>query len=320
LKSINILKLVAGMSVQYARAIVNPAAGGHAIYREWPRLSKRLVNDGLLFDYVYTEGVGHAMELAKAAVDTGYHYIIAVGGDGTINEVVNGIFNSTGSHNTILGIVSAGTTCSFARSVGIPLEPIGSCRLLTGQNRLSIDVGIVEYKSKGQHLRRFFVNEADVGFGATVVEASKRLPNYFGRKINYLPHVLGGVGSLFRYRNKRIALRVEDEAEDTCVCAMVVIANGTYFGGGMCLAPDAKPNDGLLDMIIFGDMRKSEMMKIWTMTYNGRHISHQKVRLRKIRNVALQCDEKILVEADGELLGEGPVSFSVLPSALNIVV
>jgi diacylglycerol kinase (ATP) len=146
------------------------------------------------------------------------------------------------------------------------------------------------------------------------------LPNYFGRKINYLPHVLGGVGSLFRYRNKRIALRVEDEAEDTCVCAMVVIANGTYFGGGMCLAPDAKPNDGLLDMIIFGDMRKSEMMKIWTMTYNGRHISHQKVRLRKIRNVALQCDEKILVEADGELLGEGPVSFSVLPSALNIVV
>ena len=216
--------------------------------------------------------------------------------------------------------MSAGTTCSFARSVGIPLEPIGSCRLLTSQNRLSIDVGIVEYKSEGQHLQRFFVNEAGVGFGATVVEASKHMPNYFGRKINYLPHVLGGVGSLFSYRNKRIALRVEDEAEDTCVCAMVVIANGTYFGGGMCLAPDAKPNDGLLDMIIFGDMRKSEMMKIWPMTYNGRHISHQKVRLRKIRNVALQCDEKVLVEADGELLGEGPVSFSVLPSALSIVV
>ena len=308
------------MSVQYARAIVNPAAGGHSIYREWPRISKRLVSNGLLFDYVYTEGVGHAMELARAAADTDYRYIIAVGGDGTVNEVVNGILNSTGSHNTILGVVSAGTTCSFARSVGIPLEPIGSCRLLTSRNRLSIDVGIVEYKSEGQHLQRFFVNEAGVGFGATVVEASKHMPNYFGRKINYLPHVLGGVGSLFSYKNKRIALRVEDEAEDTCVCAMVVIANGTYFGGGMCLAPDAKPNDGLLDMIIFGDMRKAEMMKIWTMTYNGRHISHQKVRLRKIRNVALQCDEKVLVEADGELLGEGPVSFSVLPSALSIVV
>ena len=308
------------MSVQYARAIVNPAAGGRSIYREWPRISKRIIDKGLLFDYVYTEGAGHATELARAAANAGYRYLIAVGGDGTVNEVVNGILNSSGSHDTILGIVSAGTTCSFARSVGIPLDPVSSSSLLTSRNRLSIDVGIVEYKSEGQHLHRFFINEADVGFGAIVVEASKRLPNYFGRKINYLPHVLGGVGSLFGYKNKRIALRVEEEVEDTCVCTMVVIANGSYFGGGMCIAPDAKPDDGLLDMIIFGDMGKSEMMKIWQMTYNGRHVSHHKVRSRKIRSVAIQCDEKILVEADGELLGEGPVSFSVLPSALSIVV
>ena len=308
------------MSVQYARAIVNPAAGGRSIYREWPRISKRIIDKGLLFDYVYTEGAGHATELARAAANAGYRYLIAVGGDGTVNEVVNGILNSSGSHDTILGIVSAGTTCSFARSVGIPLDPVSSSSLLTSQNRLSIDVGIVEYKSEGQHLHRFFINEADVGFGAIVVEASKRLPNYFGRKINYLPHVLGGIGSLFGYKNKRIALRVEEEVEDTCVCTMVVIANGSYFGGGMCIAPDAKPDDGLLDMIIFGDMGKSEMMKIWQMTYNGRHVSHHKVRSRKIRSVAIQCDEKVLVEADGELLGEGPVSFSVLPSALSIVV
>jgi len=308
------------MSVQYARAIVNPAAGGRSIYREWPGISKRIIDKGLLFDYVYTEGAGHATELARAAANAGYRYLIAVGGDGTVNEVVNGILNSSGSHDTILGIVSAGTTCSFARSVGIPLDPVSSSSLLTSQNRLSIDVGIVEYKSEGQHLHRFFINEADVGFGAIVVEASKRLPNYFGRKINYLPHVLGGVGSLFGYKNKRIALRVEEEVEDTCVCTMVVIANGSYFGGGMCIAPDAKPDDGLLDMIIFGDMGKSEMMKIWQMTYNGRHVSHHKVRSRKIRSVAIQCDEKVLVEADGELLGEGPVSFSVLPSALSIVV
>ena len=309
------------MSIQHARAIVNPAAGGHSIYREWPLISKRLTDKGLSFDYVYTEGAGHAIELARAAANADYRYIIAVGGDGTVNEVVNGILDSNGSHDTVLGIVSAGTTCSFARSVGIPLDPVRSCSRLTGQNRLTIDVGVVGYMSKGRQLRRFFVNEADIGFGATVVEASKLMPNnYFGRKINYLPHVLGIVGSLFSYKNKRITLRVEDEAEDICTCAMVVIANGTHFGGGMCLAPDAMPNDGLLDMVIFGDMGKSEMVKIWQMTYNGRHVNHNKVRLRKIRNVAIQCAEKVLVEADGELLGEGPVSFSVLPSALSIVV
>jgi len=107
------------MSVQYARAIVNPAAGGRSIYREWPWISKRMIDKGLLFDYVYTEGAGHATKLARAAANADYRYLIAVGGDGTVNEVVNGILNSSGSHDTILGIVSAGTTCSFARSIGI---------------------------------------------------------------------------------------------------------------------------------------------------------------------------------------------------------
>lgn len=129
------------MSKLYARAIINPAAGGHSIKREWLRISKRLVERGLLFDYVYTEGRGHAIELAKAAADTDYRYIIAVGGDGTVNEVVNGIINSTGANNTTLGTVSAGTTCSFARSMGIPLNPLTSCNLLTSQKRLTIDVG-----------------------------------------------------------------------------------------------------------------------------------------------------------------------------------
>ncbi len=94
------------MSNQYARAIVNPAAGGHSTCRKWPRISKRLIDKGLSFDSVYTEGIGHAIELARAAANTDYRYIIAVGGDGTVNEVVNGILSSTGSHNTILGIVS----------------------------------------------------------------------------------------------------------------------------------------------------------------------------------------------------------------------
>jgi len=308
------------MSIEYARAIVNPAAGGHSTYRKWPLMSKYLRDKGLLFDYVYTEGVGHAIELAEAAVNEDYRYIIAVGGDGTVNEVVNGILNSTGSYDTTLGIVSAGTTCSFARSIGIPLDPITSCGLLTSQNRLAIDVGIVEYSSQGQNFRRFFVNEADIGFGATVIEASKHIPHLLGRKINYLPYVIIGLASLISYKNKRITVRIEDETEDVYDCAMLVIANGNYFGGGMQIAPNARPDDGLLDMVVFGNMRKSDFLKIWPMTYKGRHVSHNKVRMRKISNVSISSSDRILLEADGEFLGEGPVSFSVLPSALNMVV
>lgn len=143
-------KLETEMSKQYAMAIVNPRAGGHSTYREWPLISKHLTDKGLLFDYVYTEGAGHAIELAREAVNTGYRCIIAVGGDGTVNEVVNGILNSAGAHKTTLGIVSAGTTCSFARSLGIPLDRISSCNLLTSPNRLTIDVGIVEYTKEAR--------------------------------------------------------------------------------------------------------------------------------------------------------------------------
>ncbi|MFC2016744.1 diacylglycerol/lipid kinase family protein [Chloroflexota bacterium] len=306
------------MSIQYARAIVNPAAGGHSTYREWSLMSKHLINNGLLLDYVYTEGTGHATELAMEAANSDYRYIIAVGGDGTINEVVNGILNSAASNNTTLGVVSAGTTCSFARSLGIPLDLVSSCNLLASQNRLLIDVGIVEYTSKGQKLSRFFINEADVGFGATVVETAIQSPSRFGRKFSYLPRVIGGFASLAGYENKCITVLVDDENEEVFECAMIVMANGAYFGGGMQMAPDAKPNDGLLDMVIFGNMSKSELLKTWPLTYKGRHVDHDKVRLLKIRNVTIQCAEKILVEADGELLGEGPVSFSVVPSALTV--
>ena len=301
-------------------AIINPKAGGYSTYWEWPLLSKRLVGKGIQFEHVYTKGSGHAMDLAREAADKSYRYIIAVGGDGTVNEVANGILSSTNHNNVILGIVSAGTTCSFARSMGIPQDPVGSCNLLANNNSLSIDVGLVEYTREGKRLRRFFVNEADVGLGATVVEASKNFTNYFGRSINYLPHVVGGFTSLVSHKNKRIVVHVEDKTESIYDCAMLVVANGTHFGGGMRIAPEAKPDDGLLDMVIFGDMSKSELLKVWPLTYKGRHVSHEKVRMLKVKKVDIQCEDTILVEADGELLGEGPVSFSVVPAALNIIV
>ncbi len=145
-------------------------------------------------------------------------------------------------------------------------------------------------------------------------------PSRFGRKYSYLPRVIGGFISLASYESKHITVRVEDENEDAYDCAMLVIANGAYFGGGMQIAPDARTNDGLLDMVIFGNMSKSELLKTWPLTYKGRHVGHDKVSLLKIRSATIQCAEKILVEADGELLGEGPLSFSVVPSALTVVV
>ena len=307
------------MHVPHAKVIVNPAAGGYSIRREWPRIRRQLKKVGLSFDYEKTEGKGHAREIVRADIDNGYRYFIAVGGDGTVNEVVNGILSSPDPGNTLLGVLSAGTACSFVRSLGIPRDYAGACSLLTGQGRTLIDVGVVECRCEGKSARRFFVNEADVGFGAAVVEALKDIPGHLGRSINYAPFAVAGIKSLFSYTNKPVTLNMQDRDEVDSICAMVVIANGCYFGGGMCMAPHARINDGLLDIVIIDDVERSELLNIWLMSYEGSHITHPKVRVEKVSHVAIRALERVPVEADGELVGECPVVFSVIPSALTVV-
>ncbi len=306
------------MAVPYAKVIVNPVAGGCSVRRQWPRICKQLNNIGLSFDYEYTEGSGHAIELAQAAAEAGYGYLIAVGGDGTINEVANGILRSTTSGKVMLGVISAGTACSFARSLGIPQDYSSACSFLTSPRRFLIDVGLVEYQSGGKSLQRFFVNEADVGFGAAVVEAKKRLPNRLGKTINYALYSVGGLRSALSYRNQGVAVCLENKVENIRLGTMVV-ANGAYFAGGMHLAPQARVDDGLLDVVIAGDIGRLELLKIWPRLYQGNHITHPQIRVQKATSVTIQSPERLLVEADGELLGECPASFRVVPSALTII-
>ncbi len=304
------------MSIPHAKVIVNPVAGAYSTRHKWPRISKLLKHVGLSFDYEYTEGVGHAIELARAAVSDGYRYLVAVGGDGMVNEVANGILCSTGSSSTILGIISTGTACSFVRSVGIPRDYTRACSLLTSPKRLLIDVGTVEYKSKGQSLQRFFVNVAGVGFDAAVVEAVKHLPKYFSGTI---PYIVELPRSLFDYQGKSVVLHLGNKVEATYILG-VVVANGGYFAGGMHMAPQAQLNDGLLDIVIIGDMGKFELLRILPTVYKGTHITHPKVRMEKATHITIESSERILVHADGELLGECPASFWLVPAALNIVV
>jgi diacylglycerol kinase (ATP) len=304
------------MSALPVKVIVNPVAGAYSTRRKWLIISKLLQRVGLSFDFEYTKGVGHAIELAQAAASDGYQCLVAVGGDGTVNEVANGILHSTGATSTALGVVSTGTGSDFVRSVGIPRDYATACSALTSPRRLSIDVGVVEYQSKGQTVRRFFVNAAGVGFDAAVVEKTERLPKFFGGTV---PYVAGLLRTLFSYKNKPIVLKVGGEVE-SCRVLNVVVANGGYLGGGMHVAPQAELGDSLLDVVIIGDMGKFELLKEFPTVYKGTHIYHPKVRMRKATRVTIQSPEPMLVHADGELLGESPASFWVMPAALSIVV
>ena len=304
------------MPALQVKVIVNPVAGAYSTRRKWPIINKLLQRIGLSFDFQYTEGIGHAIELARAAASDGYRCLVAVGGDGTVNEVANGILYSTGATETALGIISTGTGSDFIRSVGIPRDYPSACSTLTSPKRLSIDVGVVEYQSKGQTLQRFFVNGAGVGFDATVVEKTERLPKYFGGTI---PYLAGLVMALLGYKNKSVVVNVEDETISGRVLSLVV-ANGGYLGGGMHIAPQAELGDNLLDVVMIGDIGKLELLKELPTVYKGTHINHPKVRMIKTRRITIKSPERMLVHADGELLGESPASFWVMPAALSIVV
>jgi YegS/Rv2252/BmrU family lipid kinase len=304
------------MSVPHAKVIVNPVAGARSTRRKWPLISQRLRDAGLSFDYEYTEGVGHAIELARAAASDGYRYLVAVGGDGTVNEVANGILSSTNLRRILLGVVSTGTGSDFVRSVGIPRDYARACSSLTSQRRLLIDVGAVEYRCAGKSQQRFFVNGAGVGFDAKVVEATESLPKYFGGTI---PYVVGLLRSLFGYKNKSVALRVGNRMETKRILS-IVVSNGCYLGGGMRVAPQAELCDSLLDVMTVSDIGKFELLRAFPTIYKGTHITHPKVRMEKATNIAIESSERILVHADGELLGEAPASFWLMPAALSIVV
>jgi diacylglycerol kinase (ATP) len=300
----------------YTKVIVNPAAGAHSTYRKWPEICRLLQSCGLSFDYDFTDGKGHAIEIARNAAGNGYRFLVAVGGDGTIHEVANGILETENGSETTLGIICTGTGSDLSRSIGISREASLSCLSLKAFHQRKIDVGRVTYERDGQAHSRYFVNSAGIGFDAAVVDATERLPKYGG---GTLPYLVGLARSFLHYRNKTVVLTVNGQKMHPQRVLSIVVANGAYFGGGMRVAPEAKTDDGLFDVVTVGDFGKLELLRVFPRVYKGTHLSYPKIDLIKGTVVTVTSAESFLLHADGELLGNGPVSFELLPRALNLV-
>jgi YegS/Rv2252/BmrU family lipid kinase len=307
------------MSVPDTKVIVNPAAGGGSVRWQWPRIHRQLQKTGLSFDYDFTLYSGHATVLARLATEAGYRCLVVVGGDGTVNEVANGILETTSLDKPTLGIVRAGSACSFARSLNLVQNYGGACSLLIGKGRAVIDVGVVECLSQGKRVQRYFVNTSDVGLGSSIVDMWQLLPNHLGRRFNTLLRTAQGLRCMSKHRNKMIRL-IEGEKAQTIFSCDTIIANGQYFANGMRIAPHARLNDGLLDVVSAQDLSRSELLKMWPTLYGGGHIRNPKIKVWKTNYITIESEEELLVEADGILIGVTPASFRVMPSALTIVV
>lgn len=304
------------MAAVKTKVIVNPVAGVKTTYRKWPVINELLQSGGMSFEYQYTEGPGHAIELAREATASGYQFVVAVGGDGTVNEVANGILQARDSSEATIGIISTGTGGDFIRTAGIIRDYIKASSCLHGAERRMIDVGVVDFTKNNQPSRRYFINSAGVGFDAQAIEAASRLPKIFGGTV---PYVLGLLKSVISYRNKLLEVCFNDRCEQRKVLTMVM-ANGCYFGGGMCIAPNADIYDGVFDVVCVGDVGKIDLLKTFPKIYKGTHITHPLMEIERSSHVEIKSADKVFIEADGEFLGECPASFRIIPAALSLAI
>ena len=297
-----------------ARLIVNPAAGAWKTARRWPYISDLLKRFGLRFEHDITEAPGHAIELAREAARRGYDRIVSVGGDGTVNEVVNGIYGSGNIDRVMLGIISTGTGSDYTRTIGLPRPFQEMCQCVVKPRRLAVDVGVVEYTNGGGVEQRLFVNFAGMGFDAEIVRRTTRQYKSLGGTASYLA---GLFATLLCYRNKPVTLVIDGEVVTRKVCA-VIMNNGRYGGGGMQTAPDADLTDGYLDVLVIGDLNKADLLWSLPRIYRGTHLSHPKVELCKAKQIELRAEDGLFLQADGELLGRAPARFRIIPGALNV--
>jgi diacylglycerol kinase (ATP) len=295
-------------------AIVNPHAGvgTDAVMR---RLIAALRPFGVEPDVASTVGPGDATRIARDAAESGRRLIVAVGGDGTVHEVVNGLVDAqrrvARGDDPVLGVVSAGSGCDLARTFGLDRDPETLARHLAGPSVTRIDLGRIELTGMtGLPLTRLFANVAEVGFGGKVAQIARLLPAGLGRR----RYTLGIVAAWGAFR--RVAMRVTHDGgtHEGSLCN-VVVANGQFFGGGMKVAPRSLPDDGRFDVQAWGGT-VTDVLRASSQLRSGSHLQRADVRAWPSASVTVEAERTVLVEADGEVLGFGPATFEVLPRVL----
>lgn len=295
--------------------VVNPRAGRGRVARELPRLLTVIQDSGLTADLHETTHPGHATELARAAALDGADTVVAVGGDGTVNEVVNGLIEGdVPVSSAALGVVAAGSGADFARTLALPAHVDHELVGITGRSR-RIDVGRIDCAPAAGDtpIRRYFVNAAEAGMGAATVKRAARLPRWLGRAryvVAFWPAL-----AAFDPLEMTVATAIESRKMEA---HNVVIANGRYFGGGMQISPHSDPSDGVLDVQVnIGPKRQA--FTLVPKIYRGTHLPDDRIVQMSGPQVSVVTSAPVPVEADGEMIGVTPATFTLLPGVLELV-
>lgn len=300
-------------------AVVNPKAGQGRAGRRWAKLKTSLTRPDWELDEAFTTAPGDATLITRDAIHAGYDVVLAVGGDGTVNEVINGFFDGESliDQNVHLGVVPAGSGGDFVRS----FDQFEVCSRLERPNRYSvaypIDVGKVVYTGgDGRQYIRYFLNVSDIGIGAETV---KRVETGYKRLGGRLGFFSGTVVTMVVYRNTELEISIDDY-QTKGRYASIVIANGRYFGGGMEVAPLARLSTGVFSVLSIGDLSRLDLIGNFLKVYKGTHLSHPGIDSREAKSVRVRSEKAIALEADGEHTDILEATFAILPNAIELLI
>ncbi len=303
--------------------VVNPRAGAGSAARKLPGLRRDFERLGSNFEILETRHPGHATELARQAREAGCELLAVVGGDGTLNEVSQAYIDAEGAPvaGPPIAIISSGTGGDFARACA--LDGTGSAptfERLTARRLRPLDLAVVTLHDKtGAPLHRAFVNIASVGISGAVDERVERGPKWLGGKAAFL---LGTVGAALSYRNLPVEIDIDGESWHRGPVLIAAIANGQFLGGGMHIAPHAKFDDGLLDVVCVGDLTRAKFLSLFPKVYQGAHLDLPAVKSARGRSVsvrAIRSPKPVLVDVDGETPGHLPLTARIHAGALQLI-
>jgi YegS/Rv2252/BmrU family lipid kinase len=304
--------------------VLNPVAGGGRLKREWPLVAATLKKHFGAFDLRETQAAGDAERLALDLAAQGCDPVIAAGGDGTASEAADGLLQAVGElgRTAELALLPCGTGIDFARGLGLPRELDALIERIAMAKGRAVDAGRISYiDDHGALASRHFINIASAGLsGATdrAVNADKRKGRVSAKALFYWRTV----AEFVRYRFQSVRITVDDAEPIEARVALVAVANGKFFGGGMMVAPDADLHDGQFDIVILRAANKAKLIWDLRLVYGGRHRNHPAITILRGKKVVVEPagggGDAALIDIDGESPGRIPATFEMLPGALML--
>ena len=295
--------------------VVNPASANGSTRRRWPEIARRAAGLGLTGESLFSEGPGHIADLAERAAEEGARLVVAVGGDGTVHEAVNGLMRAEPELRPELATIPRGTGKDFARSFRIPRSVDGALAVARAGATRTVDVGRASFTAwDGSSAESYFANFAGAGISGAVAARANTSSKALGGKASFF---WATTAVFLRWENSEYEVVIDGERRAGRMLE-VIAAIGDQLAGGMRLTPEADPADGLFDVVLIGDATKADFVRTLPKIYRGTYLPHRRAEVVRGRRVEIETAVPLPLALDGEQPGTTPAAFEIVPKALRL--